>query len=83
MPPCPNLQSHKLAGHLSELTRMMKGQLLVNTDRYCFQLETLAKLLRKGHPVRVGLHGASRCGSHSFWRTCDFAAMSATYLLTL
>ena len=50
--PCPTLQSHKLAGHLSELTREMKGQLLVNTDRYCFQLETLAKLLRKGHLVR-------------------------------
>ena len=57
LPLCPTLQSHKLAGHLSELTRVMKGQLLVNTDRYCFQLETLAKLLRKGHPVRVECMG--------------------------
>lgn len=57
IPPCSTLQSHKLAGHLSELTRGMKGQLLVNTDRYCFHLETLAKLLRKGHTVRVDCVG--------------------------
>eukprot|EP00891_Asterochloris_glomerata_P007584 jgi/Astpho2/7584/fgenesh1_pg.00115_%23_25_t len=49
--PHEHIESHKLAGHLSELTRGMKGQLLVNTDRYCFHLETLAKLLRKGHTL--------------------------------